>query len=82
MKRVQAACMMQTLHFSLKDDGYPVTREQAMKAVQSENEQYRRQMDQRRVRYQIVEELPQEDGSLIVKVKKQVQGYPTTGYWS
>lgn len=68
MKRIKAACLLQTVSFQPKDD-YPS--EFNRKMVQKEYEAYKALMERRGTKYKILEENMQEDGSLIVKLKKQ-----------
>lgn len=68
MKRVKAACICQTLHFLLKED---VPHDYAVKLVKEEVEGYKRGLERNRTQYRIVEEMEQEDGSIMVKVIKQ-----------
>ena len=70
MKRVKAACILQTLLFSQKD-AYSMTREQQLNANHDEVARYKAMMDRSRTRYQIVEETEQSDGSVLVRVRKQ-----------
>ena len=70
MKRVKAACILQTLVFLQKDDGY-LSKNSVLEANRREVERYTQQMDRNRVRYQIVSQKEQEDGSIIVRVRKQ-----------
>lgn len=70
MKRVKAACILQTLVFSQKEDlGY--AREQALQINREEIRHYRHMLEKARTRYVIVDEAEQEDGSIILHVKKQ-----------
>ncbi len=70
MKRVKAACISQTLVFSQKEDaGYG--RERALKINREEFEHYKSTLERSKVRYVIVDETEQDDGSLVVRVKKQ-----------
>lgn len=70
MKRVQAACIMQTLVFSQKNEmGY--SREHAEKLNREEYESYKKTMERSRTRYQIVSEEVREDGALVIRVRKQ-----------
>lgn len=70
MKRIKAGCIFQTLVFSQKPDmGYE--REQALKLNQTEIEHYKAMMDRSRTRYQIIDTAEQEDGSIILHVRKQ-----------
>lgn len=77
MKRVKAACICQTLHFMLKEDLDPSI---AAKQVQSEFEQYKKNLDRNRTLYKIVDEAVQPDGSIIVKVIKQYNASPVGNY--
>lgn len=70
MKRVKAACILQTLVFSQKEENY-YSKERALKINYDEIEHYKAMLDKARTRYQIVDEVEQEDGSIIVHVKKQ-----------
>ena len=69
MKRVKAACLLQTLQFSPKDDtlGYDL----ALKSVQDEVAHYKAQLERNRTAYKIEEETIQPDGSVIIKIRKQ-----------
>ncbi len=68
MKRVKAACICQTLHFLLKEDTDPAL---ARRLVQDEVAGYRKRLDVSGVKYRILSEEQQEDGSVILKIKKQ-----------
>lgn len=70
MKRVKAACILQTLVFAQKDD-CGLTREQQIKLNHDEVSRYKATMDKSYIRYQITEESEQSDGSVIVRVRKQ-----------
>ncbi len=70
MKRVKAACVLQTLIFSQKPEfGY--TRERASKINHEEIEHYKKLLERSKTRYVIVDEIEQDDGSILVHVKKQ-----------
>lgn len=70
MKRVKAACIFQTLVFSQKPElGY--SKERALKINQEEIEHYKATLERARTRYQIVDTAEQEDGSVVVRVRKQ-----------
>lgn len=79
MKRIRAACLQQTVHFILKED---MPHDAAVTAVKNEIAQYKAQMDRSNTKYQIVEEIPQPDGSIILKVKKQYNHHDTGDYLS
>ena len=70
MKRVKAACILQTLVFAQKDD-CGLTREQQLKINHDDVSRYKATMDRSRTRYQITEETEQADGSVLVRVRKQ-----------
>ena len=70
MKRVQAACIMQTLVFSQKPDA-GFSREQAERINRDEFEVYKKTLERTRVRYQIAKEEVREDGGIVVHVRKQ-----------
>ena len=70
MKRVKAACILQTLVFAQKPEmGY--SKERALKINQEEIEHYKATLERTKTRYQIVDTSEQEDGSVVVHVRKQ-----------
>lgn len=77
MKRVKAACIAQTLHFMLKED---VEHEDAVKRVQEEVKSYKRQLERNNVKHRILSETEQEDGSIIIEIKKQYNTSPVGNY--
>lgn len=77
MKRVKAACICQTLHFLLKED---VEHSSAVKLVNEEVAHYKAALERNNTKFRILEELPQEDGSVIVKVIKQYNACPVGDY--
>lgn len=77
MKRINAACLEQTIHFQLKDG---ISSELAKQQVRQEYESYKGQMDRHKTQYKIIEETAQPDGSLIVKIKKQNNAQPVGNY--
>ena len=68
MKRVKAACILQTLVFMQKED-CGLSKASILETYRREFGHYKQAMD--RTRYQIASEEPQEDGSIIVRVRKQ-----------
>lgn len=68
MKRIDAECLEQTLHFYYTD-GLSV--EEGKAYVKQEFEAYKARMERRGVQYKILEETDQPDGTLIVKLKRQ-----------
>jgi len=77
MKRVKAACITQTLHFLLKED---VGHDYAVKFVSEEVKKYKEQLDRNKVQYKILSEETQEDGSIIIEIKKQYNTSPVGNY--
>lgn len=70
MKRVKAACILQTLVFAQKPEmGY--SKERALKINQEEIEHYKDALQRAKTRYQIIDTVEQEDGSIVVHVRKQ-----------
>ncbi len=73
MKRIKAACIMQTLVFSQKmEEG--MTAEAALALSRTEVENYRKRLRRDGVRHQITDVQEQPDGSIIVHVRKQLNG--------
>ena len=77
MRRVQAACLNQTLHFLLKDD---IEHDEAVAQVEVEVKEYKEYLLKKQIPHKILEEIRKEDGTVILKVKKQVNGYDVGEY--
>lgn len=77
MKRVRAACITQTLHFLLKED---LGHDYAVKLVQEEVARYKRQLNQSGTKYKILSETVQNDGSIMIEIKKQYNTSPVGNY--
>lgn len=77
MKRIKAACLLQTLHFMLKDD---LEHDAAVRAVQEEVRVYKMHLDMRHTKYKIEEEITQPDGSIIIRIRKQYNASPVGEY--
>lgn len=77
MKRVQCAALNQTIHFQLRDD---LPHEEASAYLQAEYAAYKQNLEQRGVRYKILEETVMEDGSVLIKIKKQHGVYDVGHY--
>ena len=70
MKRVKAACILQTLIFAQKPEtGY--TRDRALQINKEEVEHYKATLERSKTRYQIIDAVEQKDGSVVVHVRKQ-----------
>ena len=70
VKRVQAACILQTLVFQQKDDSY-FSKEKKVALNKEEVEKYKTSLEKNKTRFQIVEETEQPDGAILVRVRKQ-----------
>ncbi|MCI6675862.1 MAG: hypothetical protein SPH91_05250 [Lachnospiraceae bacterium] len=79
MKRIKAACITQTLVFSNHDGE---TTEYAKKMIQKEYEKYKEQLDKSRTKYVILSEKVNDDGSIIIEIKKQYNTSPVGDYLS
>lgn len=77
MKRIQSACICQTLHFILKEE---LEHKYAAEQVKEEVEHYKLSLDKKRIRYKIVEETVQPDDSIILKIIKQYNQSPVGDY--
>lgn len=78
MKRIKGACLTQTICFSNKDGD---TSAYARKVIEQEYEKYMRQLNQGRTKYQILSEERNEDGSIIIEIKKQYNSSPVGKYF-
>lgn len=70
MKRVKAACILQTLVFAQKED-CGLSRASILEANRRDLENYKRTMECTHTRYQITSADELEDGSILVRVRKQ-----------
>ena len=70
MKRVKAACILQTLVFAQKPDS-GLSKENMLKVNREEFEHYKATLEKTRTRYQIDDTVEEKDGSIVVKVRKQ-----------
>jgi hypothetical protein len=77
MKRIKAACICQTLHFTLKDYAQY---DWAVQQIQQEVENYKKSLDHNHTQYKIIEETTQPDGSVILKIIKQYNASPVGNY--
>ena len=78
MKRIQSACIMQTIAFRQKD-GSGLSRETMLKMNREELLRYKTRLDRNRTRYKIDEEADQPDGSVIVRIRKEYSGTANVG---
>ena len=70
MKRVKAACILQTLVFQQKED-CGLSRNAVLETNRREFEHYKQTLERTRTRYQIVSCEELENGSIVVHVRKQ-----------
>jgi ATP-dependent RNA circularization protein (DNA/RNA ligase family) len=70
VKRVKSGCILQTLVFSQKPE-LGLSKETALQTNRTEIDRYEASLKRTGTRYQIVEKSEQDDGSIIVHVKKQ-----------
>lgn len=70
MKRVKSACIPQTLVFMQKEE-CGLSRASTLEINHREFEHYKQTMERTHTRYQIVSADEQDDGSIIVRVRKQ-----------
>lgn len=73
MKRIQYACLEQTLHFYVQDPT-------ALRTAKDEFASYIKGLEHNRTAYKVLSEETQPDGSLIVKLKKQYNAYDCGSY--
>lgn len=64
MKKILSACLEQTLHFQLEDEFYS----------------YKNILDRKLVHYKIIDMAPNDDGSVIVRIKRQYNAYNCGDY--
>lgn len=77
MKRIQSACLEQTIHFQLKED---LGHDEAVKEVQAELEHYKEVLKRKRVQHKITAETVQPDGSILIKIMRQYNAYDCGSY--
>ncbi len=77
MKRIQQACICQTLRFFLKDD-FPKSQAEQQLAVEVQH--YKDSLVKNRVAHKILEEKTLDDGSVVLKLIKQYNQSPVGDY--
>lgn len=70
MKRVKSVCILQTLVFAQKPE-LGLSKKRALKINHEEFDHYKASLERAKTKYQIDSAADQEDGSLIVRVRKQ-----------
>ena len=71
MKRVKSGCIFQTLIFVQKKE-YGLSKEQQLQYNRTELEKYKAELEKNKIRYQITYTEEQNDGSIIICVRKQI----------
>ncbi len=75
MNKIQAACVFQTILFT-QTNNKGMSKEETIKVNQAEIAQYMKGLNALHIRYQVTDTIIQEDGSIIIKLRKQ-QDYLT-----
>lgn len=70
MKRILSACLEQTIRFDTYKEADP----------QEDLKQYLLKLDKKRAKYEVMDSQKDKDGSLVIKIKKDYNGYSTEGY--
>ena len=79
MNRIKAACIVQTLEFSNHDGE---TTRYAKEMIAKEYEKYKDQLEKRKIKYVILTEKTNDDGSIVIEIKKQYNTSPVGDYLS
>lgn len=77
MKRIQAACICQTIHFTPKES---ISHSLALKLVKREFENYKLILERNGTKYKILEKNDLPDGSIIIKVMREDNIHPIGKY--
>ncbi len=70
MKRVKAACILQTLVFAQRPEA-GFSKEKELELNRQEVIAYKKGLDEAKTRYIITEETEQSDSSILIRIKKQ-----------
>lgn len=71
MKRIISACLEQTIRFDRNNGTNP----------QEDYEIYLKKLERKNTKYKVMDTQKEDDGSLIIKIKKQHNTYSTEGYF-
>lgn len=77
MKRIKSACLLQTVHFELKED---IAHDAAVSLAKQEYEHYKALLERNRTKYRITEEKTEPDGSISIRIRKQYNSSPLGDY--
>ena len=70
MKKIQSACILQTLVFQQREDrGFST--EQKLEMSRDELAKYKAALGKDRIRFQMIEETERDDGSILIRIRKQ-----------
>ncbi|MBE6634846.1 MAG: hypothetical protein E7617_01410 [Ruminococcaceae bacterium] len=73
MKRVKSGCILQTLVFMQKEElGF--SKDAQLRYNREEVERYKQDLEKNKTRYQIISTEEQQDASIIVHVRKHLNG--------
>lgn len=70
MRRIASACLLQTMRFDTYNDANP----------EADLETYCKKLDKGNTKYVIEEKITEESGAIVIKIRKQYNSYPVTGY--
>ena len=77
MKRVKFACLAQTIHFELNEK---LEHQEAVQQAQESLRRYKRELEQKQVAYVVDKEYTLEDGTPVLEIRKQYNGYKVGTY--
>ena len=80
MKRIRSACLLQTIHFQLREEQGSLGHDAAVRGIREEVAQYKAHLERSRIRYKILREEVQPDGSIFLEIKRQYNQYDCSGY--
>lgn len=78
MKRVKAACILQTLIFQQKE-GMGYSTEHCLELNREEVQKYKKSLERANTRHKIDEETELSDGSIIIRVRKEYNATVSIG---
>lgn len=81
MKRIQSACLFQTLLFSQKPE-LELSPERALALNRAEVQSYRNTLEKGTIKYQVTGEDVQPDGSIVLHVRKQYSNTDPKEYFA
>jgi len=70
MRRIASACLLQTMRFDTYHDANP----------EADLELYCKKLDKSGTKYTIEEKIREENGAIVIKIRKQYNSYPVDGY--